>query len=142
MTVTPKGLNEGATAGAHVTPESTVSVSETGAIFSSLSVGSSATVVKVHGDIDIRSAPILANYVCARITAVRHLVFDLSDVGFFGIAGLTVFTALDGAAAEAGSTWSLVEGHPVYRLLEAASLEPSVSRFDSVDRALEALPAQ
>lgn len=93
-------------------------------------------VVKVHGDIDVRSAPILSDYVCSRVEDGVRVIFDLSDVGFFGIAGLTVFTALDAAVRESSAGWCLIEGHPVHRLLEAAAVVTDVEKFDSVDDAL------
>ncbi|ORI15512.1 hypothetical protein BJI47_14075 [Rhodococcus sp. 1168] len=123
---------------AHATADTSVSVAATGAIFRAVPVGSTALVVSVHGDIDIRSAPMLTEFASTRIDAHRHLVLDLSDVGFFGIAGLTVFSALDSATEAAGSSWSLVEGHPVHRLLEAASLKPAVQVFVRVADAVQA----
>lgn len=144
MTVTPRGVEDDATAhnqtaiNTHATADTSVSVAATGAIFRAVPFGSAALVVSVHGDIDIRSAPMLAEFASTRVDAQRHLVLDLSDVGFFGIAGLTVFSALDSATEEAGSSWSLVEGHPVHRLLEAASLQPAVQVFDRVADAVQA----
>lgn len=136
MTVTPHGLNdENRVSRSPAPPASSVSVAETGAIFSSAPAGTDSIVVTVHGDIDMRSAPILADYVCAHVVVGMRLVLDLSDVGFFGIAGLTVFTDLDGAVAANGATWCLIEGHPVHRLLEAAAAVPSVQRFGSVAEA-------
>ncbi|WP_084727661.1 STAS domain-containing protein [Rhodococcoides yunnanense] len=141
MTVTPQGLNGGRPtrtqpASSSSASSSSVSVAETGAIFSSAPAGEGALVVTVHGDIDMRSAPILADYVCSCVAEGQRVVFDLSDVGFFAIAGLQVFAALDDAVAEAGTSWCLVEGHPVYRLLEAANVVPAVRRFTSVASAL------
>ena len=142
MTVTPHGLNDknglnDTSAGSvRLACETSVSVASTGVIFSATPAGYGQLVVKVHGDIDTRSAPILSDYVCARVGSDVRLVLDLSVVGFFGIAGLNVFTALDEAVQAAGSSWCLVEGHPVYRLLEAASVVPTVQRFKSVDEGL------
>lgn len=132
MTVTPQGLNDGGGTNTHAAKSSSVAVAETGAIFSAEPAGDASVVVTVHGDIDIRSAPILIDYACGRVASGVRLILDLSDVGFFGIAGLRVFAALDDAAAEAGTVWRLVEGHPVHRLLEAANVVPAVRRFTSV----------
>lgn len=142
MTVSPRGVNDksgsnGKSAvSVRIVSETSVSVAETGAIFSATPAGYGQLVVKVHGDIDMRSAPILSDYVCSRVGADVHLVLDLSVVGFFGVAGLNVFTALDEAVQSAGSSWCLVEGHPVHRLLEAAAVVPTVKRFKSVDEGL------
>lgn len=84
----------------------------------------------------MRSVDTLSDYVCSRVESGVRLVFDLSDVDFFGIAGLSVFVALDAAVEAAGASWCLVEGHPVHRLLEAAAAVPGVQRFGRVDDAL------
>lgn len=140
MTVTPHDVNNEGSRGeaaAHRTAaKSSVAVAATGVIFSCAPIGADAAVVKVHGDIDMRSAPILAGYVCSRVEADKRLILDLSDVGFFGIAGLTVFTALDEAVDSVRASWSLVEGHPVRRLLQATSVVPKVKRFSTVEDAL------
>lgn len=136
MTVTPQGLNQKNTISSKLGADTSVSVAATGAIFSSQPAGIDQLVIKVHGDIDMRSAPILTDYVCSRVENKVRLVLDLSDVDFFAIAGLNVFTALDEAVESATSSWCLVEGHPVHRLLEAASVVPIVKRFKSVEDAL------
>lgn len=136
MTVTPHNLDDEGTTRSKARTESSVAVASTGAIFTSISTSTDAVLVRVHGDIDMRSAPILRDYVCGRVSVGVRLILDLTNVDFFGIAGLTVFTALDETAESAGTTWCLVEGHAVHRLLEAASVVPSVRRFKTVDSAL------
>lgn len=136
MTVTPHGLNQKTTISSQLGADTSVSVAATGAIFSAQPAGVDQLVIKVHGDIDMRSAPILSDYVCSRVEDDVRLVLDLSDVDFFAIAGLTVFGDLDAAVESAGATWCLVEGRPVRRLLEAASVVPIVKRFKSVEDAL------
>nr|WP_296779401.1 STAS domain-containing protein [Rhodococcus sp. (in: high G+C Gram-positive bacteria)] len=136
MTVTPQNLNDESTIDPQSATEGSVAVAETGAIFSSTPSCAGTLVVTVHGDIDMRSADTLSDYVCSRVESGVRLVFDLSDVDFFGIAGLSVFVALDAAVEAAGASWCLVEGHPVHRLLEAASAVPNVQRFGRVEDAL------
>ncbi len=136
MTVTPHGLNGGGTAGSKPAIANSVAVAETGAIFRSVSAGDDTFVVSVHGDIDMRSAPILTDFVCTRVIPGMRLVLDLSGVGFFAIAGLAVFTALEDSVVSAGSTWCIVPGHSVRRLLETAAVENPVQRFSTVDDAL------
>lgn len=136
MTVSPHDLNDEGTTKSQAAASSSVSVAATGAIFSCTPAGVDTVVVKVHGDIDMRSAPILTDYVCGRVSPGVRVVFDLSVVGFFGIAGLTVFTALNSAVESAGASWCLVEGRAVHRLLEVASAATTVERFASVDSAL------
>ncbi|WP_256977120.1 STAS domain-containing protein [Rhodococcus sp. RS1C4] len=132
MTVTPHGLNDEGTTRPHAATETSVSVAATGAIFSASAAGSNSLVVKVHGDIDMRSAPILTDFVLSRVTPDVRMILDLSDVDFFAIAGLTIFTALD----EAHLDWCLVEGYAVHRLLQAAAVVPTAQRFDSVENAV------
>ncbi len=136
MSVTPQNLNHKTTVSSQLGTDTSVSVAATGAIFSSQPAGIDQLVIQVHGDIDMRSASILTDYVCSRVEDNVRLVLDLSDVDFFGIAGLDVFTALDEAVESAGASWCLVEGHPVHRLLEAAAVVPMVKRFKSVEDAL------
>lgn len=136
MTITPQGLNDGGTAGTKPAIAHSVAVAETGAIFGSVSAGDNTFVVSVHGDIDMRSAPMLSEFVCTRVVPGMRLVLKLSGVGFFGIAGLAVFAAIEDAIVSTGSTWCIVPGHAVRRLLEAAAVENPVQRFDTVDDAL------
>lgn len=143
MTVTPHGVNgentvrsENHASFSITTSEASVAVAETGTLLSAVPAGADRLIVTVHGDIDMRSAASLEDYVCSRVTDGVHIVFDLSGVGFFGIAGLSVFTGLDAVTASRNASWCLVEGHPVQRLLEAAAVVPSVRRFTSVSAAL------
>ena len=136
MTITPHNFSDEGSTKSQAANHSSVSVSETGAIFSATPAGTNTVVVKVHGDIDMRSAPILADYVCGRVSTGVRVVFDLSVVGFFGIAGLTVFTALDQAVEASDASWCLVEGRAVHRLLEAATVATTVERFETVELAL------
>ncbi len=106
--------------------EKSVSVAATGAIFTAHDGPDGSLVVAVHGDIDMRSAPMFSDFVCSRVSSKRHVTLDLTDVDFFGIAGLTVFDAVRGYTAGIGASWSVVAGRSVSRLLQVADLENTV----------------
>ena len=99
--------------------EKSVSVAATGAIFTAHDGTDGSLVVAVHGDIDMLSAPMFSDFVCSRVSSKRHLTLDLSNVEFFGIAGLTVFDAV-------GASWSIVASRSVTRLLQVADLESTI----------------
>ena len=106
--------------------EKSVSVAATGAIFTAHDGADGSLVVAVHGDIDMRSAPMFSDFVCSRVSSKRHVTLDLSDVDFFGIAGLTVFDAVHDYTAGIGASWSVVAGRSVSRLLQVADLESTI----------------
>ncbi|WP_415975617.1 STAS domain-containing protein [Rhodococcus sp. 077-4] len=106
--------------------EKSVSVAATGAIFTAHDGPDGSLVVAVHGDIDMRSAPMFSDFVRSRVSSKRHVTLDLSNVEFFGIAGLTVFDAVRDYTAGIGASWSIVAGRSVSRLLRAADLESSI----------------
>ena len=106
--------------------EKSVSVAATGAIFTAHDGPDGSLVVAVHGDIDMRSAPMFSDFVRSRVSSKRHVTIDLSNVEFFGIAGLTVFDAVRDYTAGIGASWSIVAGRSVSRLLQVADLESSI----------------
>lgn len=118
---------------------SSISVAATGVILTALPLGGVFRAVAAHGEIDVRSAPVLAEYVCAQVARGGVVVLDLTDIDFFGVAGLSVFEALDETCAANGASWVLCSGHPVRRLLQAAGRESSVRSFDSIDDALDSV---
>ena len=106
--------------------EKSVSVAATGAIFTAHDGTDGSLVVAVHGDIDMRSAPMFSDFVCSRVSSKRHVTLDLSNVEFFGIAGLTVFDAVREYTAGIGASWSIVAGRSVSRLIQVADLESTI----------------
>jgi anti-anti-sigma factor len=105
--------------------EKSVSVAATGAIFTAHD-GTDGSLVAVHGDIDMLSAPMFSDFVCSRVSSKRHLTLDLSNVEFFGIAGLSVFDAVREYTAGIGASWSIVASRSVTRLLQVADLESTI----------------
>ncbi|OZE91743.1 hypothetical protein CH298_04875 [Rhodococcoides fascians] len=106
--------------------EKSVSVAATGAIFTAHDGTDGSLVVAVHGDIDMLSAPMFSDFVCSRVSSKRHLTLDLSNVEFFGIAGLSVFDAVREYTAGIGASWSIVASRSVTRLLQVANLESTI----------------
>lgn len=106
--------------------EKSVSIAATGEIFTAHDGPDGSLVVAVHGDIDMRSAPMVSDFVCSRVSSKRHVTLDLTDVEFFGIAGLTVFDSVREYTAGIGASWSVVAGRSVSRLLQVANLEAMV----------------
>ena len=67
-----------------------------------------------------------SDFVCSRVSSKRHVTLDLSNVEFFGIAGLTVFDAVREYTAGIGASWSIVAGRSVSRLIQVADLESTI----------------
>ncbi|MET8654000.1 MULTISPECIES: STAS domain-containing protein [Nocardia] len=100
------------------------------------SVGSTA-VLTVSGEVDVASAPQLQS---AIDEALREqppvLVVDLSGVGFFGSAGLSVLLVATEAAPSGGLR--VVASDQVRRPIEVTGLDKLLAVFDTLDRAVEA----
>lgn len=109
----------------------------TGADFSSERISSALVRVAVAGELDLRNAPALCSYAGARLHTSSRLVLDLSEVEFFGSAGLTVFEELDTLARHRSSRWALVGGRAVNRLLRVLG-EP-VHAHATLESAIHAL---
>lgn len=62
-----------------------------------------AVVMAVRGDLDLGTSPLLQQDLLAQLRhAGPHLIVDLTDLGFFGAAGLTVLVTVREAAMAAG----------------------------------------
>ncbi|MGN2638215.1 STAS domain-containing protein [Nocardia takedensis] len=95
----------------------------------------SAVIVAVGGEVDMSSAPVLG----ARIAqAIRSdpalLVVDLSQVRFFGSAGLSLLAETSDLVAE-GSLRVVAVGGPL-RTIRLAALDQILDLFDTVEGAL------
>jgi len=95
--------------------------------------------VGVRGEIDIRNAHFLRDFVCRRLRESRRLVLDLTGVEFFGAVGLAVFDDLDEHARSTGARWVLVSGRPVRRLLRVADSAVGARTYSELDSALASL---
>ncbi|GAB2671148.1 hypothetical protein GCM10027271_34480 [Saccharopolyspora gloriosae] len=98
-------------------------------------------VVRVGGEIDLSSAPRLAELVRQRLTAatLRAVVLDLSEVTFFGSAGLELLLHAQRRAEGRRTPLYVVFGTgAVHRLIRLTGL---TDRFTSRDTATEAVAA-
>ena len=72
-------------------------------------VPSGAVVITMRGEVDRSTSPLLWDALLAQLRPARpQLVIDLTDVGFFGAAGLTVLAAVRDAAVAMGTRLSVV----------------------------------
>lgn len=88
------------------------------------SVPPGAVALAVRGEIDMHTSPLLRDQLFAHLCRPATLVvIDLSEVEFFGAAGLTVLIAVSEAARTAGIGLCLVvRGRVVPRVLAATGL--------------------
>lgn len=84
-----------------------------------------AVVIAVRGEVDLCTSPLLQDSLVAHLRPPSSaLVIDLSDVGFFGAAGLTVLTNARDAAMAAGIKLCVVaHSRPVLRPLTITGLD-------------------
>lgn len=97
------------------------------------------SVVCVTGEVDLCSADALRDFVCAQCDKDTDIVIDLSQVHFFGTAGLTVFTGMERVSRQEGRNWALVGARPIHRLLRAVGQADLFQCFDSREAAVSAL---
>jgi anti-sigma B factor antagonist len=68
-----------------------------------------ATVLTVHGEVDMLTSTQMEDHLFPLVRdTVPHVIVDLTDVGFFGVVGLTVLVNAREAARVAGVMLSLV----------------------------------
>jgi anti-anti-sigma factor len=68
-----------------------------------------ATVVSVRGEVDMLTSALLGDRLLTHVLdTVGHVIVDLTRVGFFAAAGLTVLVNARQAAVAAGITFCLV----------------------------------
>jgi anti-sigma B factor antagonist len=99
--------------------------------------GPGARVVKVIGEIDTLTAPVLRSRLEENLAEVELVVLDLSEVTFLGSAGLAVLVFARDEADRLRHRFRLVPGSRiVVRALEATGL---LSLFELADTAAQAL---
>lgn len=89
--------------------------------------GEHVVVLRVSGEIDMLTAPVLTEHVqeqFARVPAPRTLVFDLTRVSFLGSAGLAVLAHAQTTASDRGDAVQVVaNARAVLRPLEVTGLD-------------------
>ena len=99
---------------------------------------SGATVVAVSGDVDMQTAPQLAEALQAvSSSANTSLVVDLSAVEFLDSSGLGVLVAAHRELSANGGRMKLVRPRPaINKVLTLTRLTEIIEAFDSLDDAL------
>ncbi|HEY3750649.1 MAG TPA: STAS domain-containing protein [Pseudonocardiaceae bacterium] len=103
------------------------------------------TVLAVRGEIDMRTAPTLAEYVNRHFdgtadAARRPLVFDLTEVAFLGSAGLGVLLAArQRAIAEDATVWVVAASRAVSRPIQVTGLTGLLNLVSDLASALDAM---
>ena len=89
--------------------------------------GEHMVVLRVSGEIDMLTAPVLTEHVqeqFARVPSPRTLVFDLTRVSFLGSAGLAVLAHAQTTASDRGDAVQVVaNARAVLRPLEVTGLD-------------------
>ena len=94
-----------------------------------------ATVVAVSGEVDLQTAPRLAE--ALESCPGGRVVVDLSDVDFLDSSGLGALVTGNRHLTEAGGSLRLVRPRPsVDKVLTISRLTDVIEAFDSVDAAL------
>ncbi|MFE9247667.1 STAS domain-containing protein [Streptomyces sp. NPDC007088] len=117
--------------------------SEGGATVTGTALGSATFVVRVGGDIDHESAPLLQEALdTARRSGAGHTVIDLSGVGFADSTVLHVLLGAERAHRGAGRELSVAGpfGTTVRRLFEVTGTTHHFRLRPSLDAALDGAP--
>lgn len=96
------------------------------------------SVARVAGDLDIATSPSLREQLVAAVTGGRrHLVLDLTDVGFLDSTGLGVIVGVLKRARTLGGDLRLAcPGPAVRRVFEVTALDRTMLLAGSVPEAL------
>jgi anti-anti-sigma factor len=100
---------------------------------------SGTVVLSLVGDVDMLTAPSLAEHVRSQLGSgqVRSLVFDLSGVTFLGSAGLAVLAEANTAATDTTATVRVVaSSRMVLRPLQVTGLDQVLTIVPDVDSAI------
>lgn len=96
-----------------------------------------AVVTEVHGEVDLLTAPLLAAALVEQADGRAPVVVaDLSEVDFFGVAGLEVLSQAQRSAEQAGVSLRLVASPQVRRLLNLLALDRPLRVHDSLAEAV------
>jgi len=93
--------------------------------------GAGIVVVTARGEIDLVTAPALAQRLEQHLPSSGELVLDLSEVAFFGAAGLQALVHVQREATRHGIIFRLVTGPQVHRLLGLVELDRTLLVHDA-----------
>ena len=88
-------------------------------------------IVVVRGEVDLLTATELALRLEEQLPATSTLVVDLSEVDFFGAAGLEVLVHIQSEAERRGLALRLVVGPHLRRLLSLVDLDRTLPVHDA-----------
>jgi len=78
------------------------------------------TVIAVNGELDAASIPDFTSYAKEHSNAGNRLTVDLSKLKFFAVEGYSAIQDLRSYCNHSGTTWLLVAGPAVHRVLNVA----------------------
>ncbi|MBO0839878.1 MAG: STAS domain-containing protein [Sciscionella sp.] len=94
-------------------------------------------IVGVSGELDMLTAPQLAQRLREPLDTSAGVVLDLGGVGFLGSAGLAVLADAQRRAAKRDVPFALVaHSHAVLRPLEVTALDQALTVYPDLDTAL------
>lgn len=112
---------------------------ESPAAFATRWLPPSTAVISASGEIDAVNAGDFADYALLHIDKAERVAVDLTDVEFFGTAGLSALKAIEGRCAADNIDWVLVPSKAVNRLLRICDLDSDWHTCYSVAAALSTL---
>ena len=106
-----------------------------------VSVEPGCVVVRLGGEVDIRSSPKLGRMLEAVAPAALCLVIDMTHLAFIDSSGLGVLIHARNRARAQRTTMVLAHPPPLVRRLFASTrLQDTFTAYDTLDEALAALP--
>jgi anti-anti-sigma factor len=93
-------------------------------------------MVSADGELDAANAQEFVTYALRHTHAVRHLLFDLRGVEFFGTAGFSALHTLNVRCAADGATWAMVPSAAVSRLLRICDPDSTLPVAPTIEAAL------
>ena len=98
------------------------------------------TVVEIHGDLDVASAPKLREILAGlRADGTHGIVVDLRDCPFIDSNGLAALLHASGAQRRPPEVAVVCTQGAVARLLELTAIDQTVRVFESIEAATSAL---
>ncbi|AKS35442.1 STAS domain-containing protein [Mycolicibacterium goodii] len=104
--------------------------------FTTQHLSSSTVVVTVHGDLDAANAARFTEYALKSMPQNARLIFDLTDVAFFGAACFATLHTLNVRCAAAGVEWVVVPSKAVARVLRICDPDAGLTTAPDVPSAL------
>lgn len=94
------------------------------------------TVLTIKGEVDAANIDTLTRHLRPLVPNGGALIVDLAGLEFLGGAGLRALIALNIECARTDTTWAVIAGHAVDRLLRVADRDGTLPAFGSATEAL------